>query len=824
MKSIRRLTALLTMLGMVAAPVISHADYGGSGYGGGGYRSNYGGGYRSNYGNYRTSPSSNYYRGGSYAVPQYSTVPRVYHNQTPAASYSRAPSQPGYSQSQPTYPRNQSAHTQGQPAYTQGQPTYVQGGGVVRTSPAPQPSNYSSAKPTTSPVTSQSGSAYPSGSVYQSQTTPYAGQAYQPRPTFRDGVAQGNAVQGNAVQGNAAQGSTAQGTKNSNQAASSVPKQQYPSQGTSSYSTSTSSSSTTYGVEVSNSTSAGAKGSYAGQGGTYHSSNGTYSSSSVNKTSSVYSSNREPANFSPPTPQYPAAQPETVRTSTSSFTNRAADIAVSLATQHEAIAGSTDSAYAQPSYVAPAGYYQLADNASIGATTNANASSPSYASYPGNASAKESYPPTDRSRYEKRDNQNYDREKYHKTINNTFIGIPGWGLGVGWGWGWDRPGWGLGNHFRWGWNNAPALWGVAWHRQFVPVVHHSWHIGTWSNPWCAQFYQPLPFMSVAVATNPPAIANIGVAYCNPCFESLPMSFTAIHDYSIPLSIKRSQSSPGGAIHTIDATAPQIDSARDSVVAAKALFEKAKKLFQQGLYDDSLKLVEQAIQADQKDLVLHEVRALNLFALARYDAAAAVLNAMLGVAPGMDWTSVSNFYGSDEAYRNQLRKLEKYASSNRTDPASHFVLAYHYLVAGFDVHAATALRTVVANNSRDVVAARLLETISASTNSSKSNSTTADNRLKTDLVGTWKATADKTTILLTIDAKGDFTWIVQGDTKAETKLTGRSTTLENLLNLQSNSEGTIAGKVVAQNENAFDFFLTGTPHDLPAINFQRQITR
>ena len=73
--------------------------------------------------------------------------------------------------------------------------------------------------------------------------------------------------------------------------------------------------------------------------------------------------------------------------------------------------------------------------------------------------------------------------------------------------------------------------------------------------------------------------------------------------------------------------------------------------------------------------------LTLFALGRYPEAAATLNAVLATAPGMDWTTMSNLYGSVDTYTAQLRRLEDFCRSHRDDAAAHFVLAYHYLVAG-----------------------------------------------------------------------------------------------------------------------------------------------
>ena len=87
-------------------------------------------------------------------------------------------------------------------------------------------------------------------------------------------------------------------------------------------------------------------------------------------------------------------------------------------------------------------------------------------------------------------------------------------------------------------------------------------------------------------------------------------------------------------------------------------------------------------------MLHEFGALCLFAQGDYSRAAAVLNAVLAVAPGMDWTTMSSLYPNVDTYTQQLRKLEAFTNDKPTDAAARFVLAYHYLVVG---HTDAAIR-------------------------------------------------------------------------------------------------------------------------------------
>ena len=80
-------------------------------------------------------------------------------------------------------------------------------------------------------------------------------------------------------------------------------------------------------------------------------------------------------------------------------------------------------------------------------------------------------------------------------------------------------------------------------------------------------------------------------------------------------------------------------------------------------DQALALDEQAIQSVPNDPVLHEFGALCLFAQRNYTRAAAVLNALLAIAPGMDWATMSSLYPNTDTYPAQLRALESHAKQN-----------------------------------------------------------------------------------------------------------------------------------------------------------------
>ena len=110
--------------------------------------------------------------------------------------------------------------------------------------------------------------------------------------------------------------------------------------------------------------------------------------------------------------------------------------------------------------------------------------------------------------------------------------------------------------------------------------------------------------------------------------------------------------------------------------------------------------------------MHEFRALCLFALGRYDEAAATLYAVLSVGPGWDWTTLISLYPSVDVYTTQLRALEDYCKAQRQSASGRFVLAYHYLTEGFNDAAVKMLKQVAALKPNDTLTAKLLRQLDA----------------------------------------------------------------------------------------------------------------
>ena len=163
----------------------------------------------------------------------------------------------------------------------------------------------------------------------------------------------------------------------------------------------------------------------------------------------------------------------------------------------------------------------------------------------------------------------------------------------------------------------------------------------------------------------------------------------VYDYSRPLDL----TSPAPAQPVVDQAVASLDSARAA--------------FQAGDYAQALKLADQAIQQTPNDPMLHEFRAMCLFAMGRYDEAAVPLYTVLSTGPGWDWTTLAGLYPNIDVYTQQLRALEAYCNANPQAASARFLLAALYMTQGSNDAAAGILKQVVALQPQDKLSAQLL---------------------------------------------------------------------------------------------------------------------
>ncbi|QVL30769.1 hypothetical protein KIH39_18185 [Telmatocola sphagniphila] len=151
-----------------------------------------------------------------------------------------------------------------------------------------------------------------------------------------------------------------------------------------------------------------------------------------------------------------------------------------------------------------------------------------------------------------------------------------------------------------------------------------------------------------------------------------------------------------------------------------IFQVARELFRAGEYKKALDINEAAIKEIPRDPILHEFRALSLFALKDYKQSAATVYTVLAAGPGWDWDTLRSLYADPETYTQQLRDLEKYRIDHPTEPAAAFLLAYHYLVLNYPEQASQMLEKVVKMQPNDLLAAQMLKTLKTKSDKPKPN--------------------------------------------------------------------------------------------------------
>jgi tetratricopeptide (TPR) repeat protein len=396
--------------------------------------------------------------------------------------------------------------------------------------------------------------------------------------------------------------------------------------------------------------------------------------------------------------------------------------------------------------------------------------------------------------------------------NNPRIVNTGWG-GVGrWpghGWGrlnsrfrgnWYRGSWGR-NHFG-GWFGPVGLrFGLRrWPLRVFPAWGFAglgrWGLGRWANGWLYSGFINPYFIA-------PVINTTVVANAPPVF---------VPDYSRPLDLTGIPPEPEDA----ELDDPTFLAARDA--------------FKAGDFARALSLTDLALRPYPNDPVLHEFRALCLFALGRYDEAAAVLYAVLTAGPGWDWATMIGLYSDADTYTRQLRALEAAAGGNSAVASKRFVLAYHYLVQDHIEQARQQFEQVVKLQPRDEVAAQLVKMLSppseapavAATDPARAAETAQMHQPSPPpaaLVGTWKAKPmPDLSIELTVREDGQFAWDVNSNGQADS-ITGEADYLDGVLTLTQADASALVGKVINLGEKQFGFELLDGPQ-AATIQFSR----
>ncbi|WP_165232635.1 tetratricopeptide repeat protein, partial [Aquisphaera insulae] len=351
-------------------------------------------------------------------------------------------------------------------------------------------------------------------------------------------------------------------------------------------------------------------------------------------------------------------------------------------------------------------------------------------------------------------------------------------------------------------------WGVS--------NYSSWGIGSVASNWLYSGYAN-PYNAAVVAAQPA------------------QQTTIVYDYSQPINVAAAASQPAPA------TAEAAAVAETAASTEEQLFSTARDAFKAGDYAKALSLADQVIKAEPNMPAVHEFRALCLFALKRYDEAAAVVYAVLSAGPGWSWATLVGLYPDVDTYTNQVRALEAVVKANPTAPATNFLLAYHYMTQGHQEAAAAEFQKVTTLQPDDKLSASFVKALkkvaeqpaeapapaAAATNVAANAAAPAGQPAANanppaeaeapaaedepppppppaNLVGTWKAKPNADLgITLTLKADGEFSWEVDNKGQKQT-LTGRAGFKDGTLALLQPEGPPLVGKVTEKDAGTFLF--------------------
>lgn len=352
-------------------------------------------------------------------------------------------------------------------------------------------------------------------------------------------------------------------------------------------------------------------------------------------------------------------------------------------------------------------------------------------------------------------------------------------------------------------NNFPT-WGMG--------TYADWGLGSVASNWLYNDYANPYYSALAAADQPAAVGS------------------PVYDYSQPINI---------------AAAPPDPSLTDST---EQVFSAARDRFKAGDYQGALDLADQVLKQTPNAAVIHEFRGLALFALKRYDDAAATDYAVLSAGPGWNWTTMIGLYPDADTYTNQLRALEAYARENANSSSARFLLGYHYMIEGHNDEAAKQFRVVTQLLPSDQLSASFAKALGGDSQQQQvaqatppppgpapagapaqgagtqagavASAPSPPPAPPAALDGNWKAQpAPEVTIGLTLKDDGHFTWDV--DTKGQKQsIEGQAGFQDGNLILQQAQGPPLVGKVTQNKPDSFVFAPPGSGDKGGGLVFHR----
>ena len=435
-----------------------------------------------------------------------------------------------------------------------------------------------------------------------------------------------------------------------------------------------------------------------------------------------------------------------------------------------------------------------------------------------------------------------------------YYGPPAYGGGYYGDWYngcWNHSGWGG----FWAGLGVGALTNWGLNALYNPLYAYSYGMSSYFPTWSAYDYSSWGLESVAT----PWLYD---GYSNP--YNTPVTQTTIVQQPVPVPAGTEAVATPVATLAFDYSKPigvmEPPPEPNDVDTAQEALTGARESFKAGDYARTLTLTDQALVQTPNDPILHEFRALVLFALKRYKEAAATAYAVLTAGPGWNWPTMVGLYPDVETYSNQLRELEANVRQNPNDAAGRFLLAYHYMVQGHKDAAANEFQNVVKLEPKDQLSARFAAALGATAPQppklpaqlTQAGDTGAakpmdlaqagvgdtsqarpegESRAAEDvplppappqnLQGQWSAKPNqKTSIALALNPDGTFAWTVTQDGKSQT-IQGWAGYQDQILTLAQETGPPLVGKVTVDPAgNRFAFKPPGMPKAVTGLSFEK----
>jgi hypothetical protein len=213
-------------------------------------------------------------------------------------------------------------------------------------------------------------------------------------------------------------------------------------------------------------------------------------------------------------------------------------------------------------------------------------------------------------------------------------------------------------------------------------------------------------------TNPyayvPPVTSSTTIIQQPAVVQQPAPVVQVFDYSQPIPAPAPPPAPAAAPTSTGSGPPPEPQPPPEADAAQQLFADARAAFAKQEYAQSLGLIDKAVKELPSDAVLHEFRALVLFAMKDYRQSAAAIYSVLAAGPGWGWDTMKALYPDVNVYTAQLRALEEFKKNNPKASEASLLLAYHYLVLDHKDEAVKQFEKVLELMPKDKLSAALLK--------------------------------------------------------------------------------------------------------------------